>query len=81
MIVLVQKTNEDGLGIGGGANSMLSSRGAANFFTRTTAILAALFISNAIIINIVTKHQITNSESSSLINESSDLKNTDNSAL
>lgn len=58
LVVLVQKSNEDGLGLSGGNNAMMSSRGAANFFTRLTAILATLFISNAILITIVTSKQV-----------------------
>jgi len=41
-MVLLQKSEGGGLGMGGGAGFM-SSRGTANLLTRTTAILAALF--------------------------------------
>ena len=41
-IVLVQRSEGGGLGIGGGSGFM-SARGAANALTRTTAILATLF--------------------------------------
>ncbi len=42
--VLVQKNEGGGLGIGGGGGGgVMSGRSAANFWTKTTAILAALF--------------------------------------
>jgi len=41
-LVLLQKSEGGGLGMGGGGG-FLSSRGTANVLTRTTAILAALF--------------------------------------
>ena len=41
-LVLLQKSEGGGLGMGGGAGFM-SSRGTANLLTRTTAILAGLF--------------------------------------
>ncbi|GAB1716107.1 MAG: protein translocase subunit secG [Nitrobacter sp.] len=42
VVVLLQKSEGGGLGMGGGAGFM-SSRGTANLLTRTTAILAAGF--------------------------------------
>ena len=41
-IVLIQRSEGGGLGIGGGSGFM-SARGASNALTRTTAILATLF--------------------------------------
>ena len=41
-LVLLQKSEGGGLGMGGGAGFM-SSRGTANLLTRTTAILAGIF--------------------------------------
>ena len=41
-LILLQKSEGGGLGMGGGAGFM-SSRGTANLLTRTTAILAGLF--------------------------------------
>ena len=45
-VVLLQRSEGGGLGIGssGGAGSFMSVRGTANFLTRVTAILAALFM-------------------------------------
>lgn len=53
IVILLQKTSTDGLsGIGGGGNTMglVSSRSAANFFTKTTVVLGVIFFANAIIL-------------------------------
>ncbi|MCP1199329.1 preprotein translocase subunit SecG [Notoacmeibacter sp. MSK16QG-6] len=46
-IVLIQRSEGGGLGIGGGSGFM-SARGTANTLTRTTAILAALFFATSL---------------------------------
>lgn len=43
-VILMQKSEGGGLTGGGNAGGLVSARGAANLLTRTTAILAALFI-------------------------------------
>jgi preprotein translocase subunit SecG len=44
-VILMQKSEGGGLGTGGGSPSgLMSARGAADFLTRTTAILATLFV-------------------------------------
>lgn len=44
-VILIQRSEGGGLGMGGGSPSgMLSARGAANFLTRTTTILACVFV-------------------------------------
>lgn len=43
-VILLQKSEGGALGIGGGGGGLVSNRSAANLLTRTTAILAALFI-------------------------------------
>ncbi len=44
-VILIQRSEGGGLGIGGGTfGGLTSGRGAANLLTRTTAILAASFI-------------------------------------
>jgi preprotein translocase subunit SecG len=45
-VVLIQRSEGGGLGIGGsqGMGSFMSGRGTANLLTRTTAILAAVFM-------------------------------------
>lgn len=51
-VVLLQKSEGGGLGIGGGGG-FLSSRGTANVLTRTTAILAAAFFALSLILSIL----------------------------
>jgi preprotein translocase subunit SecG len=48
-VILMQRSEGGGLGIGGGSPAgLMSARGAADFLTRTTTILAALFIALSI---------------------------------
>lgn len=51
-IVLIQRSEGGGLGIGGGSGSpggLMSARGAADFLTRTTKWLAIVFVALAIV--------------------------------
>ena len=43
-VILMQRSEGGGLGMGGSPSGLMSARGAADFLTRTTTILAALFI-------------------------------------
>ncbi|VAW20505.1 Protein translocase membrane subunit SecG [hydrothermal vent metagenome] len=54
-IILIQRSEGGGLGMGGGGggSGLVSARGSANVLTRTTAILAALFMATAIALSIV----------------------------
>lgn len=51
-MVLLQRSDSDGLsGLGGGGgNQFMTGRGAANFMTRTTAILATAFMVTSLIL-------------------------------
>src|SRR6185312_13634378 len=51
-LVLLQKSEGGGLGMGGGAGFM-SNRGTANVLTRATAILAALFFATSLVLSII----------------------------
>jgi preprotein translocase subunit SecG len=51
-VVLLQKSEGGGLGIGSGGG-FLSSRGTANVLTRTTAFLAAAFFATSLILSIL----------------------------
>jgi preprotein translocase subunit SecG len=55
-VVLIQRSEGGGLGIGGGSGFM-SARGTANALTRTTAILAALFFVLALAMGILSRYQ------------------------
>lgn len=43
-VILMQKSEGGGLGVGGSPAGIMSARGAADFLTRSTAILAAIFV-------------------------------------
>ena len=47
-VVLLQRSEGGGLGIGGGGSSFMTGRGTANFLTRATAALAAAFFVTSI---------------------------------
>lgn len=43
-VILMQKSEGGGLGVGGSPSGIMSARGATDFLTRATAILATLFV-------------------------------------
>lgn len=49
-LVLIQRSDQDGFGLSGGGNSLMSSQAKATFLTRTTAILAALFMASSLLL-------------------------------
>jgi len=55
-VVLIQRSEGGALGIGGGGpGAMFSARGSANFLTRVTAVLAAIFIILSLVLAILSK--------------------------
>ena len=44
IVILMQKSEGGGLGTGGSPTGFMSARGAADFLTRTTAVLATAFV-------------------------------------
>lgn len=53
-VVLIQRSESDGFGLGSGSNmNLLSGRSSANLLTRSTAILATLFIINSLVLSIM----------------------------
>lgn len=55
-MVLLQRSDTDGFGLGSGGSNLMSGRAKANLMTRTTAILAALFIINSLALSIMAAH-------------------------
>jgi preprotein translocase subunit SecG len=55
-VVLIQRSEGGGLGIGGGSGFM-SARGTANALTRTTAILAILFFATSLGLGLLARYQ------------------------
>ncbi|WP_174801815.1 preprotein translocase subunit SecG [Martelella limonii] len=55
-VILIQRSEGGGLGIGGGSGFM-TARGTANALTRTTAILATLFFVTSLALGILARYQ------------------------
>ncbi|MDP9056670.1 MAG: preprotein translocase subunit SecG [Pseudomonadota bacterium] len=49
-VILLQKSEGGGLGMGGSPTGLMSARGAADFLTRATAVLASLFVLLSIVL-------------------------------
>lgn len=47
-VILLQRSEGGGLGMGGNPGGLMSARGAADFMTRATAVLATLFVALSI---------------------------------
>ena len=60
-VILMQRSEGGGLGVGGSPSGLMSARGAADFLTRATAILATLFIAMSILLAFIaaTRHSTT----------------------
>lgn len=49
-VILMQRSEGGGLGVGGSPSGLMSARGAADFLTRATAVLATIFVVLSIIL-------------------------------
>ena len=60
-VVLIQRSEGGGLGIGGGQGmgSFMTGRGTANLLTRTTAILATVFLALSLLLALMTRNTTT----------------------
>jgi len=55
--ILMQRSEGGGLGVGGSPSGLMSARGAADFMTRTTTVLAVLFVSLSVALAFVAAKQ------------------------
>ena len=55
IVILLQKSEGGALGLGLSQDSFVSSRSATNFLTKTTAIIATLFIATSVLLTILSK--------------------------
>jgi preprotein translocase subunit SecG len=58
-VILLQRTAQDGGGLMGGGSTMgglFTARGSANLLTRTTSVLATLFICTSLTLGIMASH-------------------------
>jgi preprotein translocase subunit SecG len=55
-VILIQRSEGGGLGMGRSDSGLMTARGQANLLTRTTAVLATLFFVTSITLAILTSH-------------------------
>ena len=72
IVVLFQKSEGGALGIGASQDSLISSRAAGNFLTKTTAVLAAVFIISSVLLTILSQEKIYNKSVLEKIEEKQD---------
>ena len=63
LLVLMQKSEGGALGIGVSQESFMFSRSAGDFFTKATAVVAALFIICSLSLTIISRENIVSSTS------------------
>lgn len=52
-VILIQRSEGGGLGVGGSPSGLMSARGAADFLTRSTAVLATAFVVLSILLAVL----------------------------
>ena len=57
-IILLQRSEGGALGLGVSQDNFISSRSASNFLTKTTAIIATLFIITSILLTIISREDM-----------------------
>ena len=72
VVVLIQKSEGGALGLGVSQDSYISSRSAGSFLTKTTAIIAALFIITSISLTIMSKEEFSTTSVLEKIEEDED---------
>ena len=72
IIILVQKSEGGALGLGVSQDSFISSRSAGNFLTKTTVIIATLFIITSISLTIMSREQISSTSVLEKVEEKED---------
>ena len=58
-VILLQRSEGGALGLGISQDNFISSRSAGSFLTKTTAILAALFIITSISLTVISKEELS----------------------
>lgn len=56
-VILMQRSEGGGLGMGGSPSGLMSARGAADFLTRSTTVLATLFVALSIVMAVLAATQ------------------------
>ena len=71
-VILLQKSEGGALGLGVSQDNFISSRSAGSFLTKTTAILAALFIITSISLTIISKEEFSSTSVLEKVEEEKD---------
>ena len=72
IVILLQKSEGGALGIGASQDSFISSRSASNLLTKSTAIIATLFIITSISLTIIGQKEISTSSVLEKVEEKQD---------
>ena len=72
IVVLFQKSEGGALGLGVSQDNFISSRSASSFLTKTTAILATLFIITSISLTVMSKEKFSSTSVLETIEEEKD---------
>ena len=71
-VILLQRSEGGALGLGVAQDNFISSRSASNFLTKTTAIIATLFIITSISLTIISKEEISSTSVLEKVEEEKD---------
>ena len=71
-VILLQRSEGGALGLGISQDNFISSRSAGSFLTKTTAILAALFIITSISLTVISKEEFSSKSVLEKIEEEKD---------
>ena len=71
-VILLQRSEGGALGLGVSQDNFISSRSASNFLTKTTAIIATLFIITSISLTIISREEISSTSVLEKVEEEKD---------
>ena len=71
-VILLQRSEGGALGLGVSQDNFISSRSASNFLTKTTAIIATLFIITSVSLTIISKEEISSTSVLEKVEEEND---------
>ena len=71
-VILLQRSEGGALGLGVSQDNFMSSRSASSFLTKTTAIIAALFIITSVSLTIISKEEISSTSVLEKVEEEKD---------
>lgn len=66
-VILMQRSEGGGLGMGGSPSGLMSARGAADFLTRATTVLATMFVGMSIVLAFYAASRRTQAIDTSLV--------------